>query len=156
MQFNSKTWLRVFLALACAIGIGAAAMALPAHETSAAEEFNVTFTKWITVFPNMAGTIGGDVAGSYHGKITNTPDLTAPVTTIEALYTFNTGGPRSFTAQLTVTQDNVRGTATLTGSVIEGWNRGARVTGEYRVISPCAQAAPGNRCFQGSLKIAVP
>ena len=32
--------------------------------------FNVTFTKWITTFPNMAGVVGGAVgAGPFAGEI---------------------------------------------------------------------------------------
>ena len=146
---------RLMLGLTIAVGLAASAWLVAAPATSVRGDgpVEVTFTKWITVFPDMAGTIGGEVSGSYHGKITNQPNLTLPVSTIEALYTFNTGGAHSFTARLTITQDNVAGTAVLTGTVTEGWNKGARVSGEYRVITPCVQAAPMNRCFQGKLRI---
>jgi hypothetical protein len=125
--------------------------------TAQAADTQVTFTKWVTTFPNMNGTIGGDVMGSFHGIVLNAPDFTKPVTDIEADYVFNTGGEHSFAARVSVKHDNQKGTATVTGTVTEGWQRGSRVTGEYKVIVDCAQAAPtkapDNLCYQGSLRI---
>jgi hypothetical protein len=73
------------------------------------------------------------------------------------VYNFNTKGPHSFSARVTVSQDNQKGTATITGTVADGWMKGGRVDGQYKVITACAQAAPqkapANRCFEGSLHL---
>ena len=55
---------------------------------------------------------------------------------IEALYHIN-GGAFQFTAHNFITQDNLKGTAVIHGIVMDGPLKGARVRGEYQVISPC-------------------
>ena len=146
------------------LAIGGAFMAPAAGFTATFDDLEqrtaeVSFTKWLTAFPNMAGTAGGDVMGSYDGIIHNIPDQTKPITEIDASYHFNTGGSgnHSFTARLKVTQDNEKGTAVLSGLVTDGWRKGSRVEGEYRVIRACDQSpakAPANLCFQGKLRVA--
>jgi hypothetical protein len=118
--------------------------------------FNVTFTKWITVPPNMVGVVGGDVgAGTFAGEILSMTTV-GNVTTIHALYHMN-GSRHSFTADNQITQNDVAGTAVIAGSVTEGWLKGAPVTGEYTVMLNCPIPTPDNTmgtlCFQGNLHI---
>lgn len=112
---------------------------------------DVTFTKWITTFPNMAGVVGGDVGdGPFAGEILKIGTV-GNITTIEALYHVY-GSRHSFTAHVFVTQDNVAGIAAITGRVTEGWLEGAHVNGEYKVLSPC-NIGTASTCFQGTLDI---
>ncbi len=138
----------VFVAL-CALGPTQLALADPGGAKG--HTFEVTFTKWITTFPNMAGIVGGDVGdGAFAGEILNIGTV-GTITTIEALYHIY-GSRHSFTAHVFVTQDNVAGMATITGDVTEGWLEGANVTGEYQVLSPC-NIGTASKCFQGALDI---
>ena len=117
----------------------------------------VVFTKWLTGWPNMEGLVSGDAGGGrYAGEIL-TYDHTDGVDIIEALYHIN-GAARPFTAQVTVIQNNKRGTATITGVVISGAFTGKRVRGGYQVITPCLiinsqTGALPDFCFQGTLTI---
>jgi len=117
----------------------------------------VIFTKWITDFPNMAGIVSGDVGGGlFAGEILNAEN-TATTSKLEALYHIN-GGAFKFTAHNFITQDNLKGTAVINGVVTDGPLKGARVRGEYQVISPCGivnaqNGAAGDVCFQGTLTI---
>ncbi len=113
--------------------------------------FDVTFTKWITTFPNMAGIVGDDVGdGAFAGEILNI-NTVGTITKIEALYHVY-GSRHSFTAHIFVTQDNVAGMAAIIGEVTEGWLEGAHVTGEYKVLAHCNIGTTGT-CFQGTLNI---
>ena len=117
----------------------------------------VTFTKWITDYPNMAGVVSGDVGGGlFAGEILNVEN-TATTSKLEALYHIN-GGAFRFTAHNFITQDNLKGTAVIDGVVTDGPLKGARVHGEYQVISPCGiinaqNGAAGDVCFQGTLTV---
>jgi hypothetical protein len=117
----------------------------------------VTFIKWVTNWPNMAGVVSGDVGGgTFAGEVLNY-NHTDAIDTIEALYHIN-GGALQFTAHNIVTQDNLKGTAVIKGSVTDGSLKGARVSGEYQVISPCGiinaiNGTVGDVCFQGNLII---
>jgi hypothetical protein len=83
-----------------------------------------------------------------------------PITieTLVALYHFN-GGRHSFTAHVTVTQDNVAHTAVISGLVTDGWLKGAPVTGQYTVYGTCPIATPDNLLgtvrFQGTLSVLI-
>jgi hypothetical protein len=116
--------------------------------------FDVTFTKWISTWPNMVGVVGGDVRpGTFAGEVLNyLPG--AKITKIEALYHVN-GSRHAFTAHVYVTQNNVTGMAVITGRVIGGWLEGASVTGRYKVWVNCPLTPPGSStmCFQGALHI---
>src|SRR3954468_16023963 len=142
LDFKKIRLIPVVFALAIALGVGA--MSLWGSPTTASANDNcgcdVTFTKWLTVFPNMSGTIGGDVTGSYQGIILNAPDQSGAITVIEAIYNFDTKGPHSFSARVQVTQDNAKGTATITGTVADGWMKGGSVNGQYTVTKSCSQA----------------
>ena len=117
----------------------------------------VTFTKWVTDWPNMAGLVSGDVGGgTFAGEVLNY-NHTDAIDTVEALYHVNGRAPR-FTAHVFVRQDNLKGTAVFKGSVTDGSLKGARVDGEYWVINPCGiinaqNGAWGDTCFQGNLVI---
>jgi hypothetical protein len=107
----------------------------------------------------MRGVVGGDVGtGTYAGEVLNL-NTVGDITSVEALYHFN-GGTHSFTAHVFVTQNDVAGTATITGHVTEGWLKGADVTGEYIVYGVCPISTPGNiegtKCYQGELHVQVP
>src|SRR4249919_417420 len=121
--------------------------------------FDDTFTKYIFNYPFMKGVVGGDVGtGTYAGEVLNLSTV-GDITSVEALYHFN-GGTHSFTAHVFVTQNDVAGTATITGQVTDGWLKGAGVSGEYNVYGVCPISTPGNiegtRCYQGMLHIQVP
>src|SRR6266542_6550388 len=128
--------------------------------------FDDTFTKWVITSPpapgvvlNMAGVVGGDVGpGTYTGEVISANSV-GNITSIQALYHFN-GSKHAFTAELTITQDESAGTATITGHVTEGWLKGASVTGEYTVLAVCGIDTPDNAygtlCFQGTLHVHVP
>ena len=123
--------------------------------------FDNTFTKYINNYPFMTGIVGGDVGtGTYAGEVLNI-STEGFITSVEALYHFN-GGVHSFTAHVFVTENDAPGvgTATIIGSVTEGWHKGANVTGEYKVWDNCQIPTPGNqegtRCYQGVIHIHVP
>ena len=128
--------------------------------------FDNTFTKWVTTSPpasgvvaNMVGVVGGDVGpGTYTGEVISV-NTVGNITSIQALYHFN-GSKHTFTADLKITQDESAGTATITGQVMEGWLKGASVTGEYNVLAVCPLDTPDNAygtvCFQGALHVHVP
>jgi hypothetical protein len=117
----------------------------------------VIFTKWVTDFPNMAGLVSGDAGGGhFSGEVLNY-EHTDAIDKIEALYHIN-GGAFQFTAHNFVTQDNLKGTAVIRGVVTDGPLKGARVQGEYQVITPCGvinaqNGSGGDFCFQGTLSI---
>lgn len=121
--------------------------------------FNATFTKWVTNFPIMEGVVGGDVGtGTFVGDVLNVSSV-GDITSIDVLYHFN-GRVHSFTAHNFVIWNTALGTAVITGSVTEGWLKGATVTGEFDVKGICPIPTPGNAegttCYQGVLHISVP
>jgi hypothetical protein len=142
-----KGFRRMVLVLAAAVAV--LTISLSAEIASANGRGNAenTFTKWITVFPAMAGVVGGDVGnGTYAGEVLKyTP---ATTTVIEALYHFN-GSRHSFTALVHVEQTGLK--AVISGVVTEGWLKGHLVRGRYTQIT-CSQA-PDGTCFRGHLDI---
>jgi len=143
-----------------------AGAALAYNSDARGHTFDNTFTKWVTTSPpaagvvaNMMGVVGGDVGpGTYKGEVISL-NTVGNITSIEALYHFS-GSKHAFTAALHITQDESAGTATITGSVTEGWLKGASVTGEYNVLAVCSMETPDNAygtvCFQGALHVHVP
>ena len=116
----------------------------------------VIFLKWVVgAGPLMAGVVSGDVGGgTFSGEILGASQKDN-ILTIDALYHVN-GGAHQFTAHNHISQDNATGIAEITGSVVDGPLRGARVRGEYQVIHPCGitnAADSGDLCFQGTLTI---
>lgn len=157
--------------LAIVLVAATAGAALAYNSDAKGHTFDNTFTKWVTYWPptpptqdnpvNMEGVVDGDVGpGTYVGEaISVIPGDNS--TSIEAFYHFN-GSKHAFTAHLYITQDDLAGTATITGDVTEGWLKGASVTGEYNVVGVGMDDCPGTPdnilpvCFQGALHVHVP
>lgn len=118
---------------------------------------DVTFTKWVTDFPNMAGVVSGDAgAGLFVGEVLNVVPISGG-DKIEALYHIN-GAAFHFTAHNFVTENFLKGTAVIHGFVTDGPMKGARVRGQFQWINPCGiiNAQNGNGgdiCYQGTLTI---
>jgi hypothetical protein len=154
----------VVFAIACVVALQISPGLAAGHPAAARDKdderrgVQVVFTKWVTDWPNMAGLVSGDVGGgTFAGEVLNyTP--TAAIDKIEALYHLN-GGAHQLNAHVFVTQNNLNGTAVFKGVVItEGRLKGARVRGDYQVISPCGVTnaqlgTAGDVCFQGTLDI---
>ena len=116
---------------------------------------DITFTKWITGFPLMAGFVGGDVAGDFSGEVLQIQtSANGRITRLEAIYEVQ-AEDRSFTALVRGGQNNETGTAILDGVILGGWRTGARVLVEYEVMTDCA-GAPAGLCFQGTIRIDGP
>jgi hypothetical protein len=161
-----KKWAILLVLVLVATSAGAA---LAYSNDPRGHTFDDTFTKWVISWPqtpptkdmpaNMVGVVGGDVGpGTYTGEVISV-NTVGNITSIQALYHFN-GSKHAFTARLNVTQDELAGTATITGHITEGWLRGASVTGEYTVLAVCSIETPdnvfGTVCFQGALHVHVP
>ena len=138
-------------------GLAAGHPAAVRDEDDGRRGVQVVYTKWVTDFPNMAGLVSGDVGGGqFAGEILNyTPS--AAIDRIEARYHLN-GGAHQLTAHVFVTQNNLKGTATIRGVVTDGPLKGARVRGSYQLIVPCGvinaqNGSLGDVCFQGTLDI---
>ena len=105
----------------------------------------VTFTKWITTFPDMAGVTGEVLSRNAFDN--------GVVVQLEARYeVLDPSGTHSFTALIRGTQNNETGTAVLNGVVTDGWLIGAQVHATFRVITPCAFGTR-NVCFQGAIRV---
>jgi hypothetical protein len=117
----------------------------------------VTFTKWLTTYPKLAGFVGGDVVGDFAGEVltlqnSTNPDVTS-ITRLVAIYDIkDSSGPHSFTALVQGGQNNQTNKALLDGVILDGWRTGARVHVKYLVMTNCAGAPPG-LCFQGTITI---
>ena len=117
----------------------------------------VNFIKWVADLPNMHGVVSGDVgAGLFVGEVINEVGTTT-TTKVDALYHIN-GDSFQFTAHNHIIQDNLKGTAVIHGVVRDGPLKGAKVLGEYHVVSPCGiinaeNGAFGDVCFQGTLTV---
>jgi hypothetical protein len=152
--------LRVFVACALTVAFAALIAAGPTQTAMAdsggvkGHTFDVTFTKWVTNYPNMVGVVGGAVgSGAYAGEILTYVD-DGVVTKIEALYHMN-GSRHSFTADVHVIESDSTGMASITGRVTKGWLQGSPVTGEFRTLATC-QGNPSGPCYQGALHIQRP
>jgi hypothetical protein len=117
----------------------------------------VTFTKWITTYPAMAGFVGGDVAGLFVGEVlqrqvSTNPLLTSGMIRLEAIYEVQ-AGVRSFTAMIRGGENSATGAAVLDGVILAGWRTGALVHVEFQQKTGCA-GAPGDRpCFEGTIDV---
>ena len=124
------------------------------NSKNAAPLVEVTFTKWVTVFPSMAGFTGGDVVGTYAGEVlSRTPFDNGVIVQLEARYqVIDPSGLHSFTALIQGTQNNEIGNAVLNGVITEGWLVGAQVHVTFQVITPC-EFGERNVCFQGTIRV---
>jgi len=120
----------------------------------------VTFTKWVTAFPNqpglianMSGVVGGDVGnGSYSGEVLKmSTEAGTGVTEIVAFYRFN-GPLHSFTALVHVRQTGAAtgSKAVINGVVTDGWLKGHALEGEFTQIAIDHDGGTG---YQGTLDI---
>jgi len=122
---------------------------------------DVTFTKWITAFPAMAGITGRDVPGTFAGTVlSREPFDNGTIVQLEAQYEVTGADPaHSFVARIEGKTNNPTQQAVLNGTVIAGWLVGAQVHVTFDVIVPapgtrCVPTAPVNsRCFQGTIGI---
>lgn len=150
------------IAMSLLLSISPALAAGPQAKADNKEKFfgtvEVAFTKWVIDYPNMAGLVSGDAgAGLFAGEILNI-EPTANGDKIDAFYHIN-GGAFQFTAHNHVTENLQKGTAVINGVVTDGPMKGARVRGEYQIISPCGvinaqNGDGGDICYQGTLTIA--
>jgi hypothetical protein len=142
------------LALLAGFGVAVHSQGTPVASADGFGRTEVTFTKYLVSFPNMAGVVGGDVGtGNYAGEIiTYDPTLAGgKITLITADYHLN-GSAHTSNVRLTVWQfDN--NFAVLSGGVTSGWRQGGYAYGIYKVIPTCA-GNPAGPCFQGTLYIA--
>ena len=115
---------------------------------------DITFTKWITMYPTMEGIVGGAVgAGTFAGEIVSmTGSDDGKTAFVEAVYHIN-GSDRSFTANIKAVQDNGAGTGVITGEITDGWLEDKALSGEYTVIPECHVGDYSGMCFQGTLHI---
>ena len=121
----------------------------------------VTFTKWVTAFPALAGVTGGDVPGTFSGAVlSRDPFDNGTIVQLEARYEVTGADPaHSFVAHIEGKQNNPTQQAVLNGTVISGWNVGAQIHVTYDVILPaagtsCVPQAPVNKtCFQGIIRV---
>jgi len=136
----------------------------------------VTFTKWVTTGTFLAGTTGGDIAGTFVGEVLegqtsvnpeinpNPEGVPGPIVNgvrrLEALYQVNAENEEaSFTALIRGGQNQVTGVAQFTGFVAAGWRTGAQVSvvyqryfaGDPHCLDAGAPVTGG--CFQGVIRV---
>ena len=114
----------------------------------------VTFTKYVTTFPYMAGSTQGDVHGAFEGEVLQrTPLDNGVIVQLSARYqVIDPTGLHSFTAILQGTQNNQTRSAVLNGVVTEGWLAGARAHVDFDVVTPC-ESGSSNTCFRGTIRV---
>jgi hypothetical protein len=130
-------------------------------QASGGAPVEVTFTKWITAYPALAGVTGGDVPGTFAGTVLSRDAFeNGTIVQLEAQYGVIAADPaHSFVAHIEGKQNNTTQSAVLNGTVTSGWLVGAQVHVTFDVIVPapgtsCVSAAPVNsRCFQGTIRI---
>jgi hypothetical protein len=121
----------------------------------------VTFTKWVTVFPAFVGVAGGDVPGTFAATVlSREPFDNGTIVQLDAEYRVTAADPaHSFVARIEGTQNNQTRQAVLNGTVIAGWLVGAQVHVTFDVIAPspgisCVPQAPVNKtCFRGTIRV---
>ena len=155
MKLRLSRYFPAILGLAIIAGIGVAthSTGTPVASADGFGRTEVTFTKWVSGFPNLVGVSGGDVGnGTFAGTvITRDPTLgNGQITKITAEYQFK-GSAHSSIASVHVWQFGTS-FAVINGAVTSGWKQGATVHGMYRVIS-CPEA-PSGTCFQGTVYFA--
>jgi hypothetical protein len=119
-----------------------------------ARPVEVTFTKWVTTFPFMAGSTEGDVDGAFEGEVLQRTALeNGVIVQLNARYqVIDPTGLHSFTAIIQGTQNNQTMSAVLNGVVTEGWLAGAQVHVDFDVVTPC-EFGSRNTCFRGTIRV---
>ena len=120
--------------------------------TVGTQNVEVTFTKWITTFPNMSGFTGGAVPGTYAGIVLNrVPFANDVIVQLEARYeVIDPSGLHSFVT--VIEGKSTKGSAVLNGVVTEGWMLGARTHVTFDAVTPC-EFGPMTTCFQGTIRL---
>ena len=121
---------------------GVAGVAAAQTQANGGANVEVTFTKWSTGFPALAGVTGGDVPGTFAGAVlSRDPFENGTIVQLEARYEVTGADPaHSFVAHIEGKQNNATQQAVLNGTVIAGWLVGAQVHVTFDVIVP----APGD------------
>jgi hypothetical protein len=170
-------WISVALALIAfvvAASSSSGAQETPTPVSEPAQDYTVTFTKWVLCYsdPNtckapdgalvdmpMGGIITGGAAGTgnFTGEVLHviqaTPDLWEAV----ALYQIH-GTTHDFSAHMLVMEYSSQGDATLVGIITDGWLKGQTVQGSYKIVSSCPDnpSQPPDQmspCYQATLHI---
>jgi hypothetical protein len=130
------------------VGLLASSLGVASVSAAGGPGQHATFTKWITSWPSMAGTVGGTVGdGAFSGTVIDYAP--GPTTLITAIYHFG-GSRHEFTARMHVEQTGLQ--AVIVGEVIDGWGKGKLVTGEYTQIT-CQHGGLTTDCFRGSVDV---
>ncbi len=155
-QFLKGWSIVLVVVLVAAFAVAPARSALADSGGAKYHNFNVTFTKWITTYPDMAGVGGGAIGPAAFTGTLLSMKVVGSMEYAEALYHFS-GSKHSFDAHIYATQDDTTHTGGITGSITGGWLRGGSLTGEYKVLAQCNIDTPGNSmgtlCFQGVLHL---
>ena len=132
---------------------------------------DLTFTKWVTTFPAMAGYWNDDLGNKFVGEIIERKVsllqadhcfLPAPncgrIIQLEALYEFH-DRDSVFTALIRGGTSGDTGAAVLDGTILFGWRAGAPVHVEFQTIPGvpntigCVGAPVGATCFRGTINV---
>jgi hypothetical protein len=123
-------------------------------QASGGHPVEVTFTKWSTGFPGLAGVTGGDVPGTFAGTVlSRDPFDNGTIVQLEARYgVIGQDAAHSFVAHIEGKQNNETQKAVFNGTIIEGWLLGAQVHVTYDRITPCP-AFGQSVCFTGVIRV---
>jgi len=153
---------RSVLGCFCA-GVLAAALFLPVavsgQSVNADSPVDITFTKWVTAYPLMAGFTAGDAPGVFVGEVLQRQVSVNPglngIVRLEAVYEVQAGN-RSFTALIRGGTNNVTGAAVLDGTILAGWRTGAPIHVTFQTVPGavgCLGAPIGVTCFEGTIHV---
>ena len=123
-------------------------------QVSGGPPVEVTFTKWINGYPEMAGVTGGDVPGTFTGTVLDRAAFdNGTIVQLDAEYRVDATDPaHTFVAHIEGTQNNQTQKAVLNGTVVSGWLAGAQVQVTFDVIAPCPAFGKAV-CFTGVIRI---
>jgi DNA-binding SARP family transcriptional activator len=111
----------------------------------------LTFTKWIDVYPAMAGfTSNGP--GTMTGAVLSRIEDGATTHMVARYEVTDPAGTHAFKTVVQGTADNASGVYHLNGIVAWGWMTGAHVHSTFRRITPC-RFGTRNVCFQGTIRL---
>jgi hypothetical protein len=111
----------------------------------------VTFTKWITTYPTLAGftSLG---PGTIGGEVLSRIDDGAFTHLVARYEVTDPGGAHSFKAVIQGKANDTTGRYDMNGIVTWGWMTGAQVHVMFQRITPC-QFGKLNICFRGTIQI---